>query len=238
MIRVSGIFNNEAIVVNEDQRFHLLQVLRIKIEESFEILVEGKVYACKVTSFNPFTFSVINKVEVHTELPHKITLLYVIPKGDKLDLVIQKAVELGIDELILVQSTHSVVVWNQTQWEQKKPRFLKQIHDATLQCKRTSMMKLSRLFSFKEAIKLSFDYRFIASEHHLSTTKLEDQLKKATKEDSIAILVGSEGGFTKEEVTLAIDHQFLPFSLGSRILRTETAAIASCVLLSTWSEQQ
>jgi len=238
MIRVSGYFQQKTLHIDEDALFHLVHVLRIKLHESFEILAEEKVYACQVTSLKPLSFSVLNTVEVNTELPHKITLLYVIPKGDKLDLVIQKAVELGIDQLILIQSTHSVVIWTPAQWEQKKPRFLKQIHDATLQCKRTSKMKLTGVFTFKEAINLVFDYRFIASEHHLSTSSLHDQLKNATPTASLAMLVGAEGGFTTEEVNQAIEHGFLPLSLGQRILRTETAAIASCVLLSSWSEQR
>jgi 16S rRNA (uracil1498-N3)-methyltransferase len=238
MIRVFGMFEQNTLIVAPDDQFHLMQVLRIKLHETFELLCEAKVYRCEVTQLKPFKFNVLEVLTVNTELPHKITLLYVVPKGDKLDLVIQKAVELGVDEVILLQSKHSVVRWTEDQWKQKQQRFAKQIHDATLQCKRTSSMKLTTLLHFKDALKLDFTYRFIASEHHVSTDPLSSLLKDATIQDSIAILVGAEGGFKIEEVNMAIEQQFLPLSLGKRILRTETAAIASCVLLSAWSERQ
>jgi 16S rRNA (uracil1498-N3)-methyltransferase len=238
MIRVFGMFEQNNLIVAPDDQFHLMQVLRVKLHETFEVLCEENVYRCNVTQLNPFMFEVMDVLTIDTELPHKITLLYVVPKGDKLDLVIQKAVELGVDEVILLQSKHSVVLWTEDQWKQKQGRFAKQIHDATLQCKRTSLMKLTTLLNFKEAIKLPFTYRFIASEHHLSTEPLSTLLKDASTQNSIAILVGAEGGFTIEEVNMAIEQQFLPLSLGKRILRTETAAIASCVLLSAWSERQ
>jgi 16S rRNA (uracil1498-N3)-methyltransferase len=238
MIRVFGMFEQNTLIVAPEDQFHLIQVLRVKLHETFELLCEEKVYRCEVTQLNPFLFEVKDVITVDIELPHKITLLYVIPKGDKLDLVIQKAVELGMYEVILLQSKHSVVLWNEDQWKKKQQRFAKQIHDATLQCKRTSSMKLTTLLNFKNALKLDFTHRFIASEHHISTEPLSTLLKDASTQDSIAILVGAEGGFSLEEVNMAIEKQFLPLSLGKRILRTETAAIASCVLLSAWSERQ
>ena len=237
MIRVFGVKTHETIQVSEADLFHLTTVLRIQHHESFELLCDHVVYRCVVTSVKPFTFDVLESIEEQRELSHALTLLYVIPKGDKLDLVIQKAVELGTKTIILTQSTHSVVHWDESQFEKKRQRFEKMIAEATLQSKRTHLMELVFIPTLQKALHLPFDLKLIASEYHLQTPSLQTFTPSLTRQSSISVLVGAEGGFTKPEVQTAIDLGYQPFSLGRRILRTETAAIAALAHLSYWSEQ-
>jgi 16S rRNA (uracil1498-N3)-methyltransferase len=238
MIRVYGVKTGNTLMVQDQDLFHLTSVLRIKLNETFELLHDHLVYRCLVTSVKPFAFTIMDTIEEQRELNHRLTLIYVIPKGEKLDWVIQKAVELGATSMILTQSTHSVVHWDTTLFEKKRIRFEKMISEATLQSKRTHAMQLLFIPTLKEATEVTFDLKLIASEHHLSTPSLASLTSMVRNVNSMSVLVGAEGGFTEEEVQFVLTKGYVPFSLGRRILRTETAAIVALAHLSYWSEQQ
>ena len=95
--------NNDRVILNKEQEHHILKVMRMKENEEITCVNEGRVFLCKITSTNPLEVEVTNQLEEDNELKNKVTLLYCLPKGDKLDLVLQKATELGVYEIVLVQ---------------------------------------------------------------------------------------------------------------------------------------
>jgi 16S rRNA (uracil1498-N3)-methyltransferase len=238
MIRVTGFFQQKDLHVHPKDRDHLLRSLRVKLHESIEVLVDGLVYPAQVTQLDPLTLTYQEPLNVRVELPVHLTLLYVLPKGEKLDLVIEKAVELGVSEVIAIHSQHSVVRWQEDQLASKFQKYEKKIHESTLQSKRTAFMTFQRYMSFDDALKLPFDMRLIASEIHRDDLQAKLPIQKIKNSRRIAILVGAEGGFSSEEVQKALQVGYQPVSLGSRILRTETAAIVAMSHVSYWSEQQ
>jgi 16S rRNA (uracil1498-N3)-methyltransferase len=238
MIRVTGFFQQKDLQVHPQDRDHLLRSLRVKLHESIEVLVEGLVYPAQVTQLDPLILTYQEPLKTRVELPVQLTLLYVLPKGEKLDLVIEKAVELGVSEVIAIHSHHSVVRWQDDQLVSKFQKYEKKIHESTLQSKRTVFMTFHRYLSFDDALQLPFDMRLIASEIHRDDLQAKLPIQKIKNSRRIAILVGAEGGFSSEEVQKAIKVGYQPLSLGSRILRTETAAIVAMSHVSYWSEQQ
>lgn len=203
---------------------HALRVLRLKQDEHIECVLDQTVYIARVSSLEPLVLVTVERKEENHELPFHLTLLYVVPKGDKWSFVLQKAVELGVHEVIALHSTYSVVHWSPNDMKRKQERHDAIIREASMQSKRSALMQCYRYFSLKDALSLSFDHAFIASEHELDApNSCSPHLIQPGQH--VALLVGSEGGFSIEEHDFAKAKGFLPLRLGPRILRSETAVI-------------
>ncbi len=221
---------NEAL--SDNDRFHLLHVMRSRAGDRFELVGTSDIKLMIIDSVEPFSYHMVSshpKQKCH----HQITLLYCLPKGDKLDLVIQKATELGAYEMIGLISKRTIVRLNQQDIQKKSVRYERIIKEASEQCFRDDVMKWGGVFPFEAIKEFAFDKKYIAYEEEKGSTRsFFQELESLKPSDRIAILVGPEGGFEESEVRLAEEHGFLPISLGKRILRSETAAIMSVGLLS------
>ena len=100
--------SNKNIVISSDDIFHITKVMRMSVGDQFEINVDGELKIAKLSSTNPFKFEVIKEINENHELNGYVRLLYCLPKGEKTDLVIQKAVELGCNEIVLINSERSI----------------------------------------------------------------------------------------------------------------------------------
>ncbi len=222
--------NKKDIVLNDEQIHHISKVMRMKQNDQIEIIFQEKGYIYKIDSLNPFAISYIEDIKNNSELNVDITLLYCLPKGDKLDLVIQKATEIGAKEIILVQSSRCVSKYTEEDFKRKKTRFNKIALEASEQSHRFMVPKIEKMINFKDLNKLNFDYGYIAYENEDKAT-FNDDLKNINKGQSIGILIGCEGGFSPEEVKYANECNFKSVSLGKRILRSETACIYALSVL-------
>lgn len=231
MIRIFAQGQDRVSLTPEDAH-HLVKVLRVTIGETIELLIDEKVYLGTITALNPLTIQRGPQVNSHHELPFAITLIYPLAKGERLDWVVQKATELGAHELIACQSERTVVVWQNDTVKQKLLRYHRIIAEATLQSKREKQMKMHQYLPLMEALKLSFDHRYIASEHHRIEAISLMTIPAITTGGNVAILIGPEGGFSMQEVDAAIAAGYQPVSLGERILRTETAVTVALGILS------
>lgn len=210
--------------LSDDDMHHARRVLRFAIGERFECVIQDHVYEATMTSLEPFVFTIGTMRDDHRELPFHLSLIYGVPKGDKWTWVMQKAVELGVHELIGFHSQYSVVHWTNDDVLRKQARYQAIIKEATMQSKRTIFMQATRYLAFKDVLTLPFDYCYIASEHDRD---VQPMIKSFPKASRVAVIVGSEGGFSVEEVDLAKQKGWQPLGLGPRILRTETAAIVA-----------
>ncbi len=229
MIRIRAQVISPQVMLSPQDQFHLQNVLRIKKNEIIEIIFHDHVYQARVADLNPLTITIEKKLDVDSELNFSLTLIYALSKGDKVDFVVQKATELGAEEVILIESERTIVHWQPHQTLDKFSRLSRIIHEATLQSKRTKIMTCQRLLSFDEACQLPFNQRYIASEYHQSGPTLLHvpfQAHAAT-----AILVGCEGGWSEKEVAHAEAHHYIPVSLGKTLLRSETAAVTALSIL-------
>ncbi len=218
---------------------HIKNVLRMKEGERFLISFDGKSSLCQLENFEG-EYAVANILEddfQDTSLPIEIHLFQGLPKSDKLELVIQKAVELGVHQIIPVQMERCIAKIEGNKIKQKTERFNAIAESSAKQSKRTIIPSVSQPLSFKDALEMAkgLDLLLIPYENEQGILSTKNALSKIKKGDKVGVLIGPEGGFSQAEIDLAREVG-LSISLGKRILRTETASITALSLLMLYAE--
>lgn len=213
---------NGSVEFDKNQTNHILNVMRMHVNERITCVFNREVYLCEITNCSPLEVKVVEKLDENNELCVDVTLLYCLPKGDKIDLVIQKACELGVKEIIIVQSERCIAKIKSEDKEKKLNRFRTIAKEAGEQSKRLIVPKIEQIINYKDICNQKFDQMFIAYENEKDETFFE-KLLNVKKGQSIGILIGSEGGFSPKEVEYAKENGYNSISLGNRILRSETA---------------
>ena len=217
--------------LNAEQIKHIVKVMRMEKDDEIEVVFNSECFICRIVDIAPFKMEKVRKLENSPELNVDITLLYCLPKGDKLDLVIQKATEIGVKNIILVQSSRCVCKFKKEDFDKKLARFKKIATEASEQSHRLVIPEIKDIIDYKDINKYHFDYAYIAYENEENGTFIKD-LKEVTKGQSIGIIIGSEGGFSPQEVEYAIECGYKSVTLGKRILRSETACIYALSVIS------
>ena len=210
---------------------HISNVLRMKQGEAVWISDGGqKEYRCAIEAFSAdeVLLHIIYAQEPDYELPSRIYLFQGLPKADKMELIIQKAVELGAYEIIPVETKRCVVKLDGKKAAKKVERWQQIAESAAKQSKRMLIPNVHQVLSFKEALKYaeSMDIRLIPYELAKVMQETKEILAAIEQGQSIGIFIGPEGGFEEKEVEAAISEGAKPITLGKRILRTETAGLA------------
>lgn len=219
------------IVITGNDVNHIKNVLRMKAGEEIAVSngVDGKEYRCGIKEFleNEILCSVHSVNEADVELPSKIYLFQGLPKADKMELIIQKAVELGVYEIIPVAAGRSVVKLDEKKAKNKIIRWQGIAEAAAKQSKRAIIPKVMQVMSMKEALTYaqSADVKLIPYELAENMTKTKEMIAGIRPGESIAVFIGPEGGFEEKEVKEATEKGIVPITLGKRILRTETAGM-------------
>jgi 16S rRNA (uracil1498-N3)-methyltransferase len=218
---------------------HIKNVLRMKIGDEILVSFEGKSDLCRLASFENDTATavILEKDYKSTELPIKIHLFQGLPKSEKMELIIQKAVELGAAKIIPVEMQRSVVKLDSKKKVAKLSRWQSISESAAKQSKRNIVPTISPVLSFSEALKEAekLDLFLIAYENKDGMVATKTALSKIKDGMSVGILIGPEGGFEENEVIAASEIGEI-ISLGNRILRTETAAITALSMLMIHAE--
>ncbi|MBU5479692.1 16S rRNA (uracil(1498)-N(3))-methyltransferase [Blautia sp. MSJ-19] len=210
---------------------HISNVLRMKQGEEVWISDGGKKeYRCAIETFSQeeVLLHIIYAQEPDYELPSRIYLFQGLPKADKMELIIQKAVELGAYEVIPVETKRCVVKLDGKKAAKKVDRWQQIAESAAKQSKRMLIPNVHQVLTFKEALKYaeSMDIRLIPYELAKGMQETKEILAAIEPGQSIGIFIGPEGGFEEKEVEAAISEGARPITLGKRILRTETAGLA------------
>ena len=219
------------IVISGDDYNHIKNVLRMKTGEEFSVRVEGqpREYRCAVSEYTES--EVICEIrfikEDDTELPVKVTIYQALPKGDKLETVIQKCIELGAVRIIPVRTSRCVVKLDDKKAESKCARWQQIAEAAAKQSQRGIIPSVGPVMDFDEAMKDAglLDMRLMPYELAENMAGTRDIFSGITSGASIGVFIGPEGGFDEKEVAKASESGFVPITLGRRILRTETAAM-------------
>ena len=219
---------------------HVKNVLRMKIGEKLLISTDGLSALCQIEEFlkESVLCRVIEENYQDTALTIKITLFQGMPKADKMELIIQKAVELGTNKIVPVEMARSIVKLDGKKKQEKVSRWQAIAESAAKQSKRTSIPTIERVLSYEEAIKTFAEYDLILLPYECKNGMKDtrDALDKIKEGMSVAVIIGPEGGFDLSEVEKARDANAIPISLGKRILRTETAAITALAMLMLHAE--
>ncbi|MBD5542710.1 MAG: 16S rRNA (uracil(1498)-N(3))-methyltransferase [Lachnospiraceae bacterium] len=224
---------NRIIISGKDVN-HIKNVLRMKTGEEINIKtgMDGKEYRCGILEFTED--EVICELyfikEEDVELPVKVYLFQGLPKSDKMEWIIQKAVELGVYEIIPVASKRAVVKLDEKKAKSKVARWQGISEAAAKQSKRAVIPQVTLPMSFREALAYcrDMDIKLIPYELAKNMEQTRKAIEGIGKNQSVAVFIGPEGGFAEEEIEEAKEAGMLPVTLGKRILRTETAGM--CVL--------
>ena len=217
--------DNDVPLLSEEDRHHIIHVMRMKVGECFEVVDSSLVYIYEIESLTPFKVKLIEKKEEDKELEKDITLFFALAKGDKIDLVIQKCTELGVNRIVLFKSKRCVVNFDDKDVSKKLIRYQKIAKEASEQCHRTKIPSIEGVIELKDIDKYLCDINYVAYEKEEGSMK--ESLSLMEDKNSVSIMIGSEGGFDKSEIEYLKERSFISITLGKRILRCETAAIFS-----------
>lgn len=216
---------------------HIKNVIRLKVGDEISISngVDGKDYRCGIKEITDD--EVVCELrfikEDGVELPVKVYLFQGLPKGDKMELIIQKLVELGVYEIIPVAMKRCVVKLDDKKAKSKIARWQGIAEAAAKQSKRAVVPEIKNVMSYKEALKYASGMNIKLVPYEMEETLEASSGMKGTKaiiesiepNQSVAVFIGPEGGFDEQEINEAIECGMKPITLGKRILRTETAGM-------------
>ena len=221
--------SEDTIRINESERHHLLSVLRLRVDDQVEVFDGGgNRYIASLcdTRTSPLQAKILQH-QFHPHIPPYITLFQGLPKFDKMDLIVQKTTEIGVNEIapmICQRSIPKLVVQ-----EKRTVRWQRIANEAAKQCKRPHFAHVfapQRLEECFGRVNNHLDLLILLWEGE-KRQGLKEILRNHGEAKSVGLFVGPEGGFTNEEVELALQNDCLPATFGDNILRTETAAIVS-----------
>ena len=215
---------------------HIKNVLRMKNGEELQISDgNNKKYLCEIASMTSDEVCVRIKEELasDTELPSKIYLFQGLPKSDKMELIVQKAVELGSYEIIPVATKRAVVKLDDKKAAKKVERWNSISEGGAKQSGRNVIPEVKQVMSYKEAIQYAGSLDIILIPYELAEGMEETRqiIESILPGQSVGIFIGPEGGFETQEVEYAMEHGAKAITLGKRILRTETAGLTTLSIL-------
>lgn len=215
---------------------HIRNVLRMKPGEDVRVNDgRGKTYLCCISSYEEQTavLDILKELDSDTELPSRIILFQGLPKGDKMEWIVQKAVELGAYSIVPFVAKRSVVKLDEKKAAKKRARWQLIAKGAAEQSGRGIIPEVSTVRTFAEALGMAGDLDVV-----LIPYELEEGMKETARVleniecgQSVGIFIGPEGGFEEEEVERAKEAGAYAITLGKRILRTETAGLTTLSVL-------
>ena len=222
---------NNRFFINGTDFNHIKNVLRMNVGDTFLVSENGVSNLCEIESFESDTVivKILEENYNDTSLPIKIYLFQGLPKGDKMEFIIQKCVELGVHEIVPVQMSRSVVKIEEKKKKNKRERWQTISESAAKQSKCNAIPQISEILTYKQALEKAKDLDLLLVPYESKngmedTKKVLNEIKSGM---SIGIFIGPEGGFDEKEINGALEINGKVISLGKRILRTETAAITS-----------
>lgn len=216
---------------------HIQKVLRAKIGNTLDIgnTDTEENYICEIENFqkDEIVCTIKQKIQKQTEPEIKVTVFQGLPKADKMELIIQKSVELGVYDIVPVEMKRSVVKLTEKDKSKKQERWQKIAEVAAKQCGRDRIPRIRPIQNHQTIIQEITNYQVVLvayekEENHTLRQEIE-RVKQWQQQNgknlTIAIVIGPEGGFAQEEVESLVNYGAKSITLGKRILRTETVAL-------------
>lgn len=236
----------DVVSLSTADSYHLSRVLRKKPGYQLELVSANRVFAAELLSQGfeqePAQVRLLQELAAYSEAPLRLILLQGLAKGERMEIVLQKAVELGADCIVPVACQRSVVRLAGEKAAAKQQRWQKIADAAAKQCGRTKLVQVAPVQSLADALaSLPADCRVIMPWEEADGKQVGSSLRQALagggRPACAALVIGPEGGLTEEEARLAEAKGAALVTLGRRILRTETAAIAAMsILMYVWGD--
>lgn len=232
-VNTNQIEGNTVIIQNEDVN-HIKNVLRAKIDDTIDICdrMTFKNYICKIEKIeekNIYCY-IIEEIESNVEASIKVSIFQGLPKADKMELIIQKSVELGVYDITPIEMKRCVVKLNEKDKIKKIQRWQKISESAAKQSGRDRIPNINQIINVNQLYKCitEYDLVLVAYEDEKKNTLKQELIKIKNddkKEKKIAIVIGPEGGIDSKEIEGFKENNAKIITLGNRILRTETVAL-------------
>ena len=215
---------------------HIKNVLRMKVGEELQISDgDNRQYLCEILSLaaDEVWVSIKEEQQTDTELPCKIYLFQGLPKSDKMELIVQKAVELGVHEIIPMETKRAVVKLDAKKAQKKVERWNGIAEGGAKQSGRNVLPSVTQVLSYRDALQYATELDVVLFPYELAEgmEQTKQALESICPGQSVGIFIGPEGGFECEEVELAVKQGAKVITLGKRILRTETAGLTALSIL-------
>ncbi|WP_078382672.1 16S rRNA (uracil(1498)-N(3))-methyltransferase [Sutcliffiella halmapala] len=230
----SNQINDSTITITGEDVHHIVRVMRMSVDDQLlcscsETRQTARCQIAEITNDMVVTH-IVEWIKAETEMPVRVTIANGLPKGDKLELVIQKGTELGAEMFIPFNAGRSIVKWDEKKGKKKVERWNKIAKEAAEQSHRSFIPEVLAPMSFTELIKASekYEYKLVAYEESArdgERSAFASTLQNMKANDSIFVIFGPEGGLTDKEIEKLTQHGFVCCALGPRILRTETAPL-------------
>ena len=224
----------DTICIGESERHHLLNVLRLKSGDQVQVFDgEGNSYITALRDTHaPVLYASILQHHFQPPTPPYITLFQGLPKSDKMDLIVQKTTELGVDLIVPMTCQRSIPKRTEAARQKRQGRWQRIANEAAKQCKRPRFARVLDAQKMDGCLErvTHFDLSILLWEGE-EQGGIKAALRKHKGAESLALFVGPEGGFSDEEVKKAVQNGCIPVTLGPNTLRTETAAIVSVAIV-------
>lgn len=233
-------YKENVIQLGEDQYHHMVRVMRMKPgHKVYLVMPNSQSFIAEIQTINETTLDLswIADEKQDKELPVEVTIVSGVPKGDKLELIVQKGTELGATRFIPFAATFSVSKWEPKKAQKKIQRLEKIALEAAEQAQRRQVPIIEPVHTLAEIIAISKDYDTLIVAYEESAKIGEElNLAKALKAlkagEKVLFLFGPEGGLAEKEITALVEAGFICCGLGPRILRTETAPLYALAAVS------
>jgi RNA methyltransferase, rsmE family len=234
--------DDKTLYIDGEDVKHISKVLRYGQGDEIEVCdSNGHEYICRIESIDKtrIDLSIVDEVDINRESRIRVSLYQGVPKSTKMDIILQKLTEAGVDEIVLVNTKRSVVNIKGDKADKKFDRWERIIYEAAKQCKRGLIPKLRGILTFKEALEdmEKNDINICPYEVEKSLGIKEalqtDQVKRILEnkdEVRVGIFIGPEGGFAEEENEMVKAAGIASVTMGPRIFRTETASIVATAI--------
>lgn len=228
---------NDKIILNDSDVHHIKNVMRMKIGDLVEVVYDNKLYICRLEGLEPLSLSIDKECASENKLNLDITVAVALVKEQKMDLILQKLTELGVNTIIPVCMERSIVKLDELKFKKKKVRWEAICKEASEQSKRTNIPTILDMMSIKDLCKMDADCKLVASTKE-KNKMFNCYLQNTFNYAKIIMVVGPEGGISDREETLLNDSGFESVSFGNLIFRVETAAIYAASIFNFYSSMR
>ena len=220
---------NKNLQLEESDYHHIKNVMRMKKGDMIKVVYDNIVYDCKLTNVNECKYEIMNKTEFK-ENNCKVTIAFSLIKEQKLNYLLQKTTELGVNRIIPIETKRSVVKIENKKRSLKIERWKKILKEASEQSFRNEIPKINDISNLKDLVNMNYDLKLLCSLNK-NTKNIKKVLPKFDNCVKILLVVGPEGGFDLNEEEYLLSNGFVSISLGDTVLRAETAPVVALSMM-------
>lgn len=221
---------NKNLELLDDDIYHIRRVMRMKKGDLIKVVYDNEIYTCKLLDLKDNVIFDVISSEAKVDKGYSITVAFSLIKEQRLDYLLQKCTEIGVDSFIPLNTKNSVVKIDVNKIASKMSRWGKILKEASEQSNRHDIPKINEISDLKKLVKEDFDLKLLCSLNK-NTKSIKKVLQNNPNCARILLVTGPEGGFDLEEEKFLIENGFISITLGDNVLRAETAPLAATSMI-------